>query len=583
MEPIVSSTLPQDSTQLDTTQLDADLQLLHEKRLEWATLELPKKIKLLEELLERIGARAEAQATDAIKAKGIAPSSHQRGEEWLGGPMAQARVTRQLIEALKSLHERGHTGVTDKHATRRPNGQLAVKVFPNNLIDQLSFAGFTAEVWLQADASRDDWAQRTGSFYRDGGADEGALALVLGAGNVASIGLLDALHKLFVEGRVCFLKFNPVNDYLAPHYKYICAPLIERGYMRMCKGGAPEGIYLCQHELVEEIHITGSDKTHDAIIYGVGEEGARRKEADEPVCHKEISSELGNVSPVIITPGVWTDKELRFHAENVATQMTNNGGFNCNAARVIITHRGWPQREAFLQALREILAQVPQRPAYYPGAHERFERFINSEEGAERIDGATQADLPSGSAQPLPWGLITGVDPEGEHICFTQESFCGLAAETSLEAEDASAFLKAATEFANERLWGSLNACVIIDPKTAKQHSQALEQAIETLRYGSVCVNHWPALSYGMGVTAWGAYPGHTRQDIQRGVGFVHNTYLLEGVEKTVIRGPFTVSPKPLWFVTHRRSEVTAKALTKMEQKPSLLKFPKVLLGALRP
>lgn len=563
--------------------LDAELQTLHERRQEWASLALSDKIKLLEALLERIGEVSEAQATDAIKAKGIAPSSHQRGEEWLGGPMAQARVTRQLIEALRSLLRHGHTGVTAKHGYTRPNGQVAVKVFPNSLIDKLSFAGFSAEVWLQPEASGSDWAQRTGSFYREGGADEGAVALVLGAGNVASIGLLDALHKLFVEGRVCFLKFNPVNDYLEPHYAHICAPLIERGYMKMCKGGAAEGIYLCQHELVEEIHITGSDKTHDAIIYGVGEEGARRKEADEPICHKEITSELGNVSPVIIVPGQWSEKELRFHAENVATQMTNNGGFNCNAARVLITHRGWAQREAFLQALREVLAQVPQRPAYYPGAHERFERFISSEEGAERIEGAAQPDLPAGRPAPLPWGLITGVDPTGEHICFTQESFCGLAAETSLEAEDAGSFLKAATSFANERLWGSLNACLIIDPKTAKANSATLEQAIEELRYGSVSVNHWPALSYGMGVTAWGAFPGHTRQDIQSGVGFVHNTYLLEGVQKTVVRGPFTVSPKPLWFVTHRRSEATAKALTQMEQKPSLTKFPRVLLGAMRP
>jgi len=563
-------------------QIDADLVTLASKRLEWARLPLSEKITLLEELLTRIGEVAEAQATDAIKAKGIAASSHQRGEEWLGGPMAQARITRQLIEALKSLHAHGHTGVTARHGRRLPSGQVAVKVFPNNLIDRLSFAGFHAELWLTPEGSTDDWAQRTGRFYREGGADEGAVALVLGAGNVASIGLLDALHKLFVEGRVCFLKFNPVNDYLEPHYAHILKPLIDRGYMRMCKGGAAEGVYLCQHELVEELHITGSDKTHDAIIYGVGEEGARRKEADEPICHKEITSELGNVSPVIITPGQWSESELRFHAENVATQMTNNGGFNCNAARVLITHKGWPQREAFLQALREVLAQVPQRPAYYPGARERFERFISSEEGAERIEGAQQS-LPSHLPKPLPWGLITGVDPEGEHICFTQESFCGLAAETSLEAEDSASFLQAAGEFANERLWGSLNACVIIDPKTAKREREALEALITALRYGSVCVNHWPALSYGMGVTAWGAYPGHTRRDIQSGVGFVHNTYLIEDIQKTVIRGPFTVSPKPLWFITHRRSEPTAKALTSMEQKPSLLKFPKVLLGALRP
>jgi acyl-CoA reductase-like NAD-dependent aldehyde dehydrogenase len=415
-----------------------------------------------------------------------------------------------------------------------------------------------------------------------GEAGEGALALVLGAGNVSSIGLLDALHKLFVDGSVCFLKFNPVNDYLEPHYAHILAPLMKRGFVGMCKGGAAEGVFLCQHPLVEELHITGSDKTHDAIIYGVGEEGAARKERDEPICHKHITSELGNVSPVIIAPGQWSDKELRFHAENVATQMTNNAGFNCNAARVIITHEAWPQREAFLSALRDALRAVPQRPAYYPGAQERFERFMSSEPSAERLEGKAQT-LPSDACPPLPWGLITHVSPDEDHLCFTQESFCGLAAETALSAPDAASFLREATRFANERLWGTLSACVIIDPRTAKANAEALEEAITDLRYGSVCINHWPALSYGMGVTAWGAFPGHTRQDIQSGVGFVHNTYLLEGVQKTVIRGPFMVSPKPLWFATHRRSEQTARALTAMELKPSLLKFPKILLGAARP
>ncbi len=45
-------------------------------------------------------------------------------------------------------------------------------------------------------------------------ARQGKLALVLGAGNVASIAPLDVLHKLFIENQVCLLKLNPVNDYL---------------------------------------------------------------------------------------------------------------------------------------------------------------------------------------------------------------------------------------------------------------------------------------------------------------------------------------------------------------------------------
>jgi len=207
-------------------ELDRDLETLHAKRTEWARLPLSEKIALLERVLACIGEAAAGQAADAIKAKGIPEGSPQRGEEWLGGPMVQARVTRQLIEALRALKAHGHTGVTARHARRLPSGQVAVRVFPNDLIDKVSFVGFSAELWLTPEASTDDWHRRTSSFNRPGGADEGGVALVLGAGNVASIGLLDALHKLVVEGRVCFLKFNPVNDYLEPHYARALRPLI---------------------------------------------------------------------------------------------------------------------------------------------------------------------------------------------------------------------------------------------------------------------------------------------------------------------------------------------------------------------
>ncbi len=43
--------------------------------------------------------------------------------------------------------------------------------------------------------------------------------------------------------------------------------LIDAGYLRIVYGGAEEGAYLCNHPGVDEIHITGSDKTFDAIVW----------------------------------------------------------------------------------------------------------------------------------------------------------------------------------------------------------------------------------------------------------------------------------------------------------------------------
>ncbi len=69
-------------------------------------------------------------------------------------------------------------------------------------------------------------------------ARQGKLALVLGAGNVASIAPLDVLHKLFIENQVCLLKLNPVNDYLHDLLAQALAPLIAMDALRIVTGDA---------------------------------------------------------------------------------------------------------------------------------------------------------------------------------------------------------------------------------------------------------------------------------------------------------------------------------------------------------
>ena len=157
-----------------------------------------------------------------------------------------------------------------------------------------------------------------------------------------------------------------------------------------------------------------------------------------------------------------------------------------------------------------------------------------------------------------------------------------MAATTSLEAESVSEFIKRATDFANDVVWGTLNATIILDTQTEKRYRAELDQAIDELRFGSVCVNHWPALSYGLGSTTWGAYPGHSREDIRSGIGVVHNTFMLEDVEKTVIRGPFKVWPHPPWFMTHKHSVAMAKSLMETTAKPSVFNLIKLASHALR-
>ena len=138
-----------------------------------------------------------------------------------------------------------------------------------------------------------------------------------------------------------------------------------------------------------------------------------------------------------------------------------------------------------------------------------------------------------------------------------------------------------------------LNVSIVIHPKTAAELGDIVEDAIADLKYGTVAINHWAALAYGLGTTTWGAYPGHTFEDIQSGIGFVHNSYMFERPERTIVEAPFrpfprnllhgsaTLLPKPPWFVTNKKARILGRLLTRFQHEPSLLKIPRIFLNAM--
>ena len=558
---------------MDTVSLDRAVDELQKSAGVWAGLSLSRRIALARELLEGVVRTADRQVQAAWQAKRIKSASPQAGEDYLSGPVIVARNLRLLVASLESIKRCGYVSLPGA-VERKKNGQVMVDVLPTDRFDALLYRGFSAQVWMQPGVTAQSLPGTMGVAYRRS-TRAPKVALVLGAGNVASIGPLDAVYKLFVEGQVCLLKWNPVNAYLGPIVEEAFGSLVSQGFLKMAYGGADVGAYLCQHPGIDEIHITGSDRTHDAIVFGTGKDGEENKRNNCVQNTKRITSELGNVSPVIVVPGQWEARALRFQAQNVVTQMVNNAGFNCNAAKVLVTSANWPQRAAFLDAIRDELRRQPLRFAYYPGASTRYERYMASDSAAERF-GTRQGEM-------LPWGLIPGLNSTNvDHICFTTESFCGVTAEVPIDAVDADDFLQKAVMFANDTLWGTLNASIVIDPHAEIVHWSALERAVSDLRYGSIALNHWPALAYGLGSTTWGAYPGHTAQDIQSGTGVVHNTYLFSRPQKTVLRGPLVVLPKPAWFATNRQMRELARRMVSFEHRPSYFKLPALALSAVR-
>jgi len=222
-----------------------------------------------------------------------------------------------------------------------------------------------------------------------------------------------------------------------------------------------------------------------------------------------------------------------------------------------------------------VLDGAPQRFAYYPGAEDRYDRVVSANRSI-RAAGERRSGV-------LPWTLIEEVDAgDSANPCFTEESFCGVMAQTFLDAADTSDYLREAARFCNDTLWGTLSACLIVHPETARALGPALEAAIADFRYGAVGVNHWPVLSYVWGSMTWGAFPGHHAVDIQSGIGVVHNARLFDRPERSVAYGPFRVWPKPAWFVTHRRAHQILPRLVRLEAEPGIGRTLKVMLAAVR-
>lgn len=558
-------------------ELDAAIEAVRRKKTEFARLSVSEKIQLLRECIPTVAQVASEWVAAGCKAKQLSLDSPTSGEEWLAGPMLTIRNLRLLIETLEPI-SRGAPPPFGRGVVPRDDDRLVVRVFPTSSIDKLLYQGFTGDILFEKGVTKAEARERQASFYKRTN-PEGGVTLVLGAGNVSSIGPMDAFHKLFAEGNVVVLKMNPVNEYLGPIFERALEPLIRRDYLRIVYGGADVGAYLCGHDGIDDIHITGSDRTYDAIVWGPpGPERERRKAENDPVLKtKTISSELGNVSPVIVMPARYTPAQLEFQATSLATMIANNGSFNCNAAKIVVTAKNWDQKDEFFGLVRKILANTRPRYAYYPGAHDRYEQLTGDRKHVEKIG------TPSDGA--LPWTLIFGLDAnDPKEPLFTTEPFCSILSHVELDASSPADFLDRATDFANDRLWGTLNATIVIHPSQEKEAATAaaLDRAKLNLRYGTVAINHWPALGYGFVSTPWGAHPSSTPQDIQSGSGWVHNTYLFEGIEKGIVRGPLTMSPKPPWFITHNGTHQLGPSLVALEANPSFLRVPGIFLKALK-
>ncbi|MGW6536089.1 aldehyde dehydrogenase family protein [Streptomyces sp. NPDC055051] len=498
----------------------------------------------------------------------------------MSGPYALLTYLQALQETLRHLDE-GTDILARTRITRVPGGRLAVQVLPHDTYDKLLMNGFHAEVWTTPGTTEEQLRATAGLTQRTPRQTRG-VALFLGAGNIFSIPPLDVLYQLYAENRTAVLKLNPTTDPLADVYRAVFKPLTNAGLVEIVTGGPEAGGALAAHPGIAAVHMTGSEATHDAVVWGTGETAKNAKATGTPKLAKPMTSELGGVAPIIVLPGAWSDADLRYQAEHVATMRLHNSGCNCIAGQILILSSDWPQKHAFLTALRRVLATAPARPAWYPGCEARVQAARDLHPHAEKPGGTPERTL------------LTGLDlTSPDETAFTTEYFGPVLGVAEIPGTG-TRFLDAAVTAANERLHGSLGANLIAHPDTLKTLGHRLRDAIADLRYGTIAVNAWTGVGYATPRATWGAYPGHTLDDVQSGIGVVHNALLLDHTERTVVTGPFrpaprsilsgeaSLAPKPPWFVTNTTAARTGRLLTEFAAHPHWQDLPALFASALR-
>jgi hypothetical protein len=559
-------------------ELDGVIARLASHEAQFGAMSVADRAKLVDRLHSTVADAAAGWVATASRIKGLAPESQYVGEEWISGPyavLASLAVLRGALTAISS----GKSPLAGKKFGRAPGNRVTIPVLPGSVQESILFNGFRSEVWMPPGVS-EETVRATAGLGELHPTQTDGVGLVLGAGNITSIPPLDVLYELFANNRISLLKLNPTLAQLEPAYRAALAPLIEAGLLEIVQGGGEVGSYLAHHEGISHVHITGSAATHDVVVWGPGQDGRDRKQANTPLLKKPITSELGGVSPIILVPGKWSKADLKFQAEHVATQRLHNGGYNCIAGQIVVLSSDWAQKDAFLVELRAALDRAPVRAAWYPGSDDRVAAAAKAHPNAKRHASDTRL-------------LVEIAADDDASTIENTEYFSPVLGVVELPGTGMD-FLARAVETVNSDFLGTLGANVLIDPATRKQFGDAFMDQIAKLRYGTIAINTWTGFGYLTAGAPWGGYPGATLTNVQSGIGVVHNALLIDSPERALAYGPFrpfprsfaggeaALFPKPPWFVTARSAQSTGRNLVSYAKKPSWLRMPAVFAAAFR-
>eukprot|EP01062_Namystynia_karyoxenos_P058840 TRINITY_DN50305_c0_g1_i1.p1 TRINITY_DN50305_c0_g1~~TRINITY_DN50305_c0_g1_i1.p1 ORF type:complete len:575 (+),score=172.28 TRINITY_DN50305_c0_g1_i1:81-1727(+) len=526
----------------------------------WA--DLPDKAKLdyllrARDKLEEV-APAWAAACNASRHIDTEKYPHLYATGWLMGPGGTGIYLNTLITVYESLVQ---TGKPPKGTERKVGDQIVVKVYPMSFRDQLALPS-TAELWLQPGkpATQGACRQRRG------------VCCILGAGNYEIP--IDILTKMFAESKVvAYCRHGNLagsNLFL----QQVFAELVSDGYLSLIDPGVALADQVVRDERVDEVLLTGGVATYDKIVWG----DAEAKQAGRLRVNKPVEAELGAVSPYILAPGPWTDKELDHHARALVGFKMMNSSAICASPQLLITQRGWAQHDAFLSRVRHHLEQSRPMPIFYNGTQERCDAAAAAYPGR-----AISVNAPGGAGDVRPVILTLGQEDIGSFSC-RNEAFAPVIADLTLEAANATEFLHKVRDLANsDEVFGSLSCSVFVHPTTEKEFggAAALDTWLQGMEWGTTSVNDWGGSGTFFPTGLWGAYPKHRPEDIQSGTGIIGNFLMYDFPQKQVIRSPFNSPAHPKGVPSVKDADMF-RSLANYAMRPGWGRLGKMMYSAVR-
>ena len=510
----------------------------------WASTSIPDKLQLLEEVRANLKVYAEELAAADTKMKNdlMGEDIFRNPESMVGTAVPIANTLTACIHLYELLLEGKMPAATK--IERVKDGIYDVEIKPLDKKDRL-VAG-TQSFHLRVK----DQPSQVNPMDKPAG-----IIAVSGAGNYSSS--LEMVKAMFLENCAVIHKPHKLNEETDKVWEKIFKPLVDAKVIAFIE--SDQGRAMTTLEGLSKIYFTGGTSTAKAIMSAT----------DTP-----LISECGGNNPLIVVPGIraWTDKEIEHQAVQISTAAKLNGGAVCGRPQTIITSRHWDQRTQFLEAVKNaILSETPAAGTYYPGSEEVKSAFIENYPDAQILRPE------NGRFTNGDFLFIENVGEDSYAV--RNEAFCQIMDEVALDiSANADEFLAAATEFANNKLLGSLGCMVIIDEDTRKAHGQALSLAVTDLEYGGIAVNTIPPMIFLSPLLTWGG--NEEGKEFMSGIGNFGNIYCFENIEKSILYDKF-MSMGHMMRTNQKAFDHLATHMTDFAIEPSWKNLTRLMGGAI--